>query len=188
MDKNEIEQLAEEFIPLIKEMIDSNRKFYGFNEPIRYGFHYDDNACIMGVCDRKNNAIVLNVNSLLKAKELQDYLDVEYFVIHEIRHIFQHLIIADYLENRPIEILESIVEKWIEEFNNYKSVLLDTGEENPLYFHQDCELDAYSFSYAVMLYKYGKAKTSNLYIYDGYGNEFWSIVNEWLDYFNKNDL
>ena len=188
MEQEEVYQIAQEFVPLIKKMIAENKKFYGFDEPIQVGFDYNEDVCIMGVCNRTNNVITLNVNSLLKAKELNDYLDVEYFIVHEIRHIFQHLIIKDYLENRQIEISEDIVKKWIEESKNYQKALLDNGEENPLYFRQDCELDAYTFSYAVMLYKYGKDRVSELYIYEGYEEEFWNIVNEWLDYFSKNEM
>ncbi len=186
MDNNAIKKLSNEFIPLIRSLISKNRKFYGFNEPIRVCFGYDEKAYIMGTCDRKNNEITLNVNSLLVAKNRKSFIDVEYFVIHEIRHIFQHLIIKDYLGNRPIEISEKYVKKWIEEFNNYQKALLDSGEENPKYFEQDCELDAYAFSYSVMLYKYGKDKIKDLYIYKGYGEEFWNIVDEWQQYFKDN--
>lgn len=187
MNNNEIKEISKEFESLIRNMIVDNYKFYGFNDKITFGFGYDDNASIMGTCNRKNNAITLNVNSLLVAKERNDYLDVEYFVIHEIRHIFQHLIIQDYKENKPIEISDKYVKKWIEELQDYQKALLPNGEENPLYFKQDSELDAYAFSYAVMLYKYGKERIKNLYVYEGYGEEFWNIVNDWLIYFKENN-
>ena len=186
MDNDEIKEVSKEFSPLIRKMILDNYKFYGFKDKIEYGFAYDVNAGIMGTCNRKTNTIRLNVNSLLIAKERNDFLNVEYFVIHEIRHMFQNLIIQDYEANRPIEISDKYVKKWIEEFKDYQKALLDNGEENPLYFRQDSELDAYAFSYAVMLYKYGREKIKNLYVYEGYGEEFWSIVNDWQQYFKDN--
>ena len=55
------------------------------------------------------------------------------------------------------------------------------------YFAQDMEMDAFAYSYAVMMYKYGEVKY--LYVPKAYhNNKFDRIVNEWQVAFKNEGL
>ena len=50
MKKEEFELQCKSFTPIIKELIDSNVRFYRYNETIKWKFGYDEDASIMAVC------------------------------------------------------------------------------------------------------------------------------------------
>ena len=114
-------------------------------------------------------------------------IDIEYFLVHELRHIFQHLEIKDFECRKETIVDKDIIKKWIHESKHYVPASDTNGNENEAYFRQDCEMDAYAFSYALMKYKYGDDKIDCLYLPNIYGDEFFSIVNNFLDFFNEID-
>ena len=69
----------------------------------------------------------------------------------------------------------------------YIKSLDDNGNENIEYFKQDCEMDAYAFSYAAMHHKYRGTYDSFLYIPKIYSielkEEFNSAVDDFLKHF-----
>lgn len=169
---------------LIQKLIEDNHKFFMFEKTIEWCFWYDDNAAIVATCGRKDNIIRINSLSILMAIRGDDLRTIEYYLLHEIRHIFQHLVIADYLANKNVSVDECIIKLWIDESSHYVKAIDKNGNENPRYFEQDSELDAYAFSYAVMKYKY--KDTATLYLPKVYSNDhFESIVNEWLEAFDN---
>ena len=93
---------------------------------------------------------------------------------------------SDYKAGRDTSINPEIIKKWIDENENYIGVLNDDGSENPKYFKQDMEFDAYAFSYAVMKYKYGEI--SYLYKPNAYGEEFDKTVEDWCKTFRLESL
>lgn len=186
MTESELDKYRQFFSPMIKELLKDNSKFYRFNEPIKYSFFYNEDARIFATCDRNKNTVNVNINSLIIAYEEKDFLTIEYYLLHEVRHIFQHLIISDYLNNIEICIEKGIVKKWIKEENNYIKSCDDDGNENEEYFKQDIEMDAYAFAYAVIKYKYNKVDT--LYVPKIYGDDFRVLVNDWIDRFKEEKL
>ena len=172
------------FAPKISKIIQDNYKYFQISETIKWGFVYFNDLAIMGTCDRNNNEIHLNIFSVKKAYEDDNFMDVEYFIIHEVRHIFQHIKIKEYKVGINNGVDVNLIEKWIYEGEHYIKLLDENGDENSKYFEQDCELDAYAFSYALMKYKY---KDVDLYVPKYYGNEFNSIVEDWLKYFKNYD-
>ena len=185
MEKEELELLSKAYAPIIDRIIKDNVRFYRFERTIYWRFTYDERDSIMATTNRNNNVISINLKSVMRAYAEKDLKTIEYFLLHEIRHVFQHLIIADYKNEEEISISKEIVEKWIGEQKNYVQSLDENGKENKEYFLQDSEMDAYAFSYAVMKYKY---KNVNLYIPPVYGNEFWSIVDEFISVFTEEKL
>lgn len=185
MNKEYIKELEQLYSPIIEDIIRENANFYQFNRTIKWQFDYDENLSIMATCNRKTNVITININSVNKAYLEGNLHDVEYIILHEIRHVFQHLIISDFKKGLRVEIDKEIVKKWIYEGNNYIKSLDEKGKENPSYFLQDSEMDSYAFSLAVMRYKYGEV---NLYIPSLYGEEFYKIVDEWIEYFKEEKL
>ena len=183
MTEEEFDKLSNLYSPLITKIINSNARFYGFNEKIRWCFTYKKEISIMAETDRKTNVISFNVNAINYSYLTGHVMDVEYYVLHEIRHIFQHIIIKDYVEGKDVPIPKEIVERWIKEQNNYVPSLDENGNENKGYFLQDIEMDAFAFSYAVMKYKY--KNVDYLYVPPIYGKEFEEIADEWIDCFSK---
>lgn len=188
MDKNKFDLLVKKHSLLITEILKSNVRFYRFEQTVKWKFTWCDNIDITAAVDRKTNIIDINILFVDFCVENNEINDLEYFLLHEIRHVFQHLDIMDYLANREYCAPKQIIEKWIEEEKNYITALDKDMQENEGYPKQDIEMDAYAFSYAVMEYKYGKKVTANLYLPPIYAKEFFGIVEEWLMQFQLEKL
>lgn len=182
MEKEEFELLSKAYAPFITSTINNNALFYGLNETIKWGFIFNEDDSIVATCDRKTNIVKVNLQSVIRAHFGGDLYTIEYFLLHEIRHIFQHEIIKDYKDGKDVPIDEEIVKKWIYEGEHYIKIKDEKGNENPEYFNQDIELDAYAFSYAVMKYKYRNIK---VYVPPYYGKDFYDIVSDWIEFFKN---
>ncbi|MDY3903817.1 MAG: hypothetical protein SO007_01320 [Candidatus Enteromonas sp.] len=185
MEKEEFGRLRKKYEPIITGIIRSNSCFYRSNKMITWRFGYDDNEAIIATYDRANDLISVNMKSFIRAYSENDLKTVEYFLLHEIRHLFQKELIVDYRNGKEGPICKEIIEKWIYESEHYIKASDSEGNENPNYFLQDLEMDAYAFSYAVMKYKYGDL---NLYTPPIYGDKFNNIVNDWIASFKEEGL
>lgn len=138
---------------------------------------------------RKEDVVRINLASVDYSYNNGFEYDVEYFIIHEIRHKFQMDIIKEYNSGIDTCVPIDIIKKWIYENNNYVTALDVDGNENPKYFEQDSEMDAYAFSYALMKYKYEDKIVSKLYLPEVYKNneEFLNVVEEFLTRFKEID-
>ena len=176
--------------PIITQMINDNFKFCQIDEKIKWSFGFDDNIRIMGTHDKKSNEIHMNILSCIHAHKMGHLFEIEYFIIHEMRHIFQNNIIKRYIAHEKTGVDVEIIEKWIYEQDHYKSAVSSNGEENPEYFKQDIEFDAYAFSYAVM--KYNNKEVKKLWVPSLYMNEwkkyFQETVDYWTNIFEKDNL
>lgn len=183
-----IKSYQQEYGNMIDYMIKEDAKYFRFCETIYWCFDYDEKPAIVATCDMKSNVIKINANAFLIALKRDELKTIEYFILHEVRHVFQHLIIKDYLNNVEIPISKEIVLRWIEENKNYQKSCDENGNLNEKYFMQDSEMDAYAFSYAVMKYKYGDV--SYLYIPEFFigDSNFDSIVNEFVNTFTNEKL
>lgn len=186
IEKEEFEMISKAYAPIVTHIIEENVNFYRFNETIKWCFSYDENISIMASCNRNSNVVSINLKSFMNCYFNNDLKTIEYYLLHEIRHAFQHSIISDYKGGLPIPIDASIVKKWISEGEAYVIALNKDGTENKAYFYQDCEMDAYAFSYAVMKYKYGEVP--ELYLPNVYEDEFYKIVDEWMDAFRSEKI
>lgn len=184
--KSEFELLSKGYAPIVSNIINSDVKFFRFRETIKWCFGYDEDESIMACCNRNDSHVTINLKSFMKSYFAKDLLTIEYYLLHEIRHAFQHSIIKDYKDGLDIPIDEKYVKLWIQEGKNYVTAVDKNGNLNKEYFFQDSELDAYAFSFAVMKYKYGNV--SNLYVPEVYGDEFNSIVEEWISTFREEEL
>lgn len=173
------------FSPMIKKIIDSNVKFYGFKETVRWCFVENKDISIFATCGN-DNIIYVNLLAVIDSYSIGDIRQIEYFLLHEIRHIFQNIMINDFLSGKMTVVGSELVRIWINEKEKYQRAVDDSGNENPNYFKQDLEMDAYAFSLAVMKYKYGDV--SNLFIPSSYGSEFNDIVNKWIELFIADNL
>lgn len=186
IEKEEFESLSKAYAPIITHIIEENKNFYRFRETIKWRFSYDENISLMGSCNRNTNIVSINLKSLMNSYFNNDLKTIEYYLLHEIRHAFQHSIIADYKNGLDVPVSTRIVEQWISEGKSYVTALDKNEKENKEYFFQDCEMDAYAFSYAVMKYKYGDA--SELYLPNAYESDFHKLVDEWVDVFQREKI
>ena len=144
MLKDEFEKLYNEYdqilAPIIAKIINDNYKYCKISEKIKWGWNYDQNLSIMATCDRNNNLIQINLFSVIKAYKEKLLIIVEYFVVHEIRHIFQNIKIKEHKACICNDINSNLVEKWIYENEHYEKVLDINNNENPKYFMQIAKL------------------------------------------------
>lgn len=187
IEKELFELLRQQYSPVISNIINSNVRFYRTNQTIQWGFDYDERVAIFACCDKKTNIVTVNIAAVDFSFQQNEPLHIEYFLLHEIRHIYQHLEIEDY-RNDPTKCNNAeLAKKWSEEEDNYVTALNKEGKENTDYFLQDMEMDAFAYAYAVMKYKYGEVKY--LYLPEVYHNdEFDKIVNEWQVAFKNEGL
>ena len=170
----------------VSDFISDNVRFFRFRETIKWDFVKNEDISIIASVNRRTNVVNVNFNSVVHAWLINDLMTIEYFLLHEIRHVFQHLMIHDFQNNEPVSFPADIIEKWIFEMNHYVQALDKEGNENKEYFLQDCEMDAYAFSYAVMKYKYKNVE--KLYLPPIYGKEFFSIVDDFINTFREEKL
>ena len=180
--------LQKRYSPVIRCMIEANGKFYRTNQTIQWQFGYKERVAIFAWCDRKTNVLTINIASVDFAFQRNEPLQIEYFLLHEIRHIYQHFEKETYKVN-PLKCNNAeLARKWLEEEMHYVPALDKANKENAGYFKQDMELDAYAYAFAVMKYKYGNVPY--LYIPKAYeGNsEFSEIVDNWIQVFREEGL
>ncbi len=146
----------EQFRPIIQNIIDSNKKFYCFNNKIEWDFFDNPNIAIMALID-KDLKLNININSVIHAYDINEPLQIEYFILHEIRHIYQRRIVFEYQLNKNNCPNREFAQQCEYEFNHY----INMNEDKERYYSQQIEHDAYLFSYSVMLYKYGKISYIN---------------------------
>lgn len=187
IEKELFERLQQQYSPIISDIINSDVEFYRTNQAIQWRFGYDERVAIFACCDRKTNIVTVNIAAVDFSFLQNEPLHIEYFLLHEIRHIYQHLVIADYRKDPTKCNNAELAKKWSEEEDNYETALNKEGKENIGYFLQDMEMYAFAYSYAVMKYKYGEVEY--LYIPKAYRNEeFDKIVAEWQETFKNEGL
>lgn len=186
MDYNLFNKLQSHYAPVINNIIASNVKFYRFKKTIRWQFCYDERVAIVGSYNNKCDILSINLCSVAFSFERNEPLQIEYYLLHEIRHAFQYSEISDFKEGKETCVDSEIIKKWISEQENYSGALNADGSENPDYFKQDMEFDAFAFAFAVMKYKYGKIPY--LYKPKKYGDEFDKTVENWCQTFLSEQL
>ena len=153
-DNHSVEMLMYQYAPLVDYIIVSNKRFLGISDPIKWKFCFNESPALTATYDKTENGIVVNVVSVDFAFYQREPYQVEFFILHELRHWYQFFEMEKYKTDpttcdRPV-----LAEQWLKETANY--VPPSVGEKNADYFAQDLEEDAYAFAYAVVSYKYGK--------------------------------
>ena len=181
------DNLAGTYAPIISRIIDQNFKFYRTNQTIKWQFGFDEHVAIFASCNKNTNVITVNIAAVDFSFQRKEPLHIEYFLLHEIRHVFQHMEIEDYKKDPTRCVNIELAEKWAKEEENYVTALDESDQVNAEYFNQDMELDAFAYSYAVMKYKYGTIPY--LYIPRVYQNSiFDAIVSDWINAFAEEGL
>ncbi len=63
-------------------------KFYRFGKSINWQFFYNERVAIFGRYDNKMDVLSINICSVAFSFERNEPLHIEYFILHEIRHVF----------------------------------------------------------------------------------------------------
>ena len=85
------------------------------------------------------NAIILNRDWLMEAGDLE----INYVIAHEMRHVYQYLLITN--QKNSTNIPESVIQRWKIEFENYT---MPDGLNSVGYRKQEIEIDAYNYAMA----------------------------------------
>lgn len=186
MDKQLFEELRIRYAPFITSIINDNVKYFRFRETIKWQFGFDERVAIVACCDRKTNILTINIGAVDFALRINEPLQIEYFLLHEIRHIYQHKEIADYKNNISACNNPELAKKWADEEEKYIAAVNRDGKENAEYYKQDLEFDAFAFAYAVMKYKYGEVP--DISIPKAYGKEFLQVVEDLRKTFETENL
>ena len=174
---------------IIESIFKDNYQYYSlfYDENIKWKYYEDLNiGLIATVSSRKGHVLSINLNSLLDASKDGDYKGIEYFILHEIRHIYQNEQIKRYQNKLETIEPEYKIKNWIYEKKKRLKRFKEDGSNNIEFYLLDKEIDAYAFAYAVMKYKYDNA--FDPFIPEVYKRPFLVHVKRWLDLFKKEDL
>lgn len=144
--------LENKYTPIIQKIIDDNKKFYGFESAINWQFFVDQDVRLIATANSKLE-LRINIISVDYAYQKNEPFMIEFFILHEIRHLYQRY--CAYLlekDNCPPNIQLATIYK--SEFANYCNIY----KNREVYYTQQVEFEAFIFSYAVMRYKYGDIK------------------------------
>ena len=177
---SDLEQLKSKYEPIIQQIIDNNSIFFRFEAPVRWEFFEDPNMANHAYTNNfmiKVNIFFVDFAYTVKNEPLQ----IEYFILHEIRHLYQRLAILSYKKQSIL--IDHQIERWISELENYNSPKKSLAE----YYEQQMEFDAFAFSYSVMLFKYGPVpyiQPPQFYI-ENYPDEFKFAIDKYLQNFKE---
>lgn len=171
--------LKSQYTPTVQRIIDENKKFYNIDGNIEWEFFENEDTAIFAY--HKGLKMYLNIRSVIRSFANEQPKLVEYFIIHEIRHILQHIIIANDSNNANSPLFE-FARQCDYEFKHY----INMKDNLYAYYDQEVEYDAYTYAYAVILYKYGKLDYIDKPSF--YGDEFCDRVHRWVENFKSKNL
>ena len=174
-----VEMLKTKYTPTIQDIINRYKKFYNIKVEIEWEFFENEDTATFAY--HKGLKMYLNINSVTKSLAIDEPKHIDYFIIHEIRHILQHIIIANNLNDVNSPLFE-FAKQCDYEFKHY----IKMSDNLYDYYDQEIEFDAYSYAHAVILYKYGKIDYINKPSF--YGDEFYDRVNLLIEDFKSKNL
>lgn len=174
--------LENKYQPIIQKMIDDNKKFYGFNNQINWSFFINKD---IGLVATNTPKLELNVNILAVdfAYKNNEPIMIEFFILHEIRHIYQRYI-AGLLNTKDCPNIQlATIYKY--EFANYCNYY----QNREIYYSQQIEFEAFIFSYSVIKYKYGNVSYIHYpSFYDQLNINLEEYINKWFQIFKSQSL
>ncbi len=156
IDDQGINALMDHYTPVIDYIIVSNKRFYGITDPIKWRFIFNESPALTAYYEKKEKGIVINTAFVDFAFFKREPYQIEFFILHEIRHWYQFSEMEKYKTNPAESENPAVAEKWLKESAEYVPPSAGRGNSNADYYAQDMETDAFAFAYAVVSYKYGK--------------------------------
>lgn len=174
---------------IIDSIFKDNYTFYSlfYDENIKWKLYEDKDVSIVAtVTSRKEYLLSININAIMDASAYGDYKSIEYYILHEIRHIYQNEQIRRYKAKEAIEEPESIIKEWIKEKKLNLKRKNEDGGDNVDFYMLKKEYDAYAFAYAVMKYRY--ENEFDPFIPEPYKRPFLIQVKRWMDLFKREGI
>lgn len=155
-DDQRIGMLMYQYTPVIDFIIDSNKRFYSIQDPIKWRFFFNENPAVTAFYNNAEKRVSINVVFVDWAFSQREPYQIEFFILHELRHWYQYSEMEKCKTDPSMCENPTLTEKWVKESANYVPPLNCEDKKNADYYRQDMETDAFVFSYAVVSYKYGK--------------------------------
>ena len=155
-DDQKIEMLVYQYTPFVDYIVFSSKRFLRISDPIKWKFFFNERTSLTAKYDKTEKGIMINIGFVDFAFEQREPYQVEFFILHELRHWYQYSEMEKYKTDPTTCDNPPLVEKWLKESAKYIPPSVGGDKNNADYYSQDMETDAFAFAYAVVSYKYGK--------------------------------
>ena len=81
MNQELFDLMQQMYSPLIRDIINSNVRFYRTNQTIKWQFGYDDRVSIFACCNRQTNILTVNIKAVDSAYRENEPLQIEYLTL-----------------------------------------------------------------------------------------------------------
>ena len=160
----------EKVIPLLVNWMNNDIRFYMFADvgqiDFKYaekGFESRENAA---QCSYEKRRITFNIDWLKDRFKYNEIYQIEYLIMHEVRHFYQRRVVESYTNKEGIRLYESpsIIRAWKDNFEHYIRNKGGEGEDDKDYFTQPVEVDAVAYSYYLLLHLHPEINPRALYV------------------------
>ncbi len=183
--QEQFEYFSQLYKDCIQDMLCQNMPFFKFRKQPVWGFMFNECCAVLGTTNKATNTVNLNIAAIDFAFRHGQPLVIEQFALHEFRHLYQFGEIESYSQGN-YDGTESIdkIQRWARGYEQY--IGPKTSGENTVkeYYDQDLEFDAFTFSYAVMKFKYNELP-SYIEVPKYYVGKYEPLVDEWIKVFHK---
>ena len=179
------EELVKKYTPDIKKIMYDSQRFFRFGQGVRWKFDFTENPGYVASYNRNEDGIHVNIRSVHLANERKEPLSIEFYLLHELRHRFQWLVVRTSDRGGEVGAYSEEAKVWKKEWADYKKPVSRDEKSLAEYFKQSLEVDAYIYAYAVMQYKYGDVSYLKACVPTCYGKDFYEKADEWCQRFRE---
>ena len=174
--------LKRKYQPIIQKIVDDNKKFYGFSNHINWSFFSNEDIGLVATNTPKLE-LKINILAVDFAYTYNEPTMIEFFILHEIRHIYQRFF-AGLLNTKDCPNVQ-LATIYKNEFANYCNIY----QNRDIYYSQQIEFEAFIFSYSVIKYKYGNVSCIHYpSYYDEQNIDIEKYINKWIQIFKNQNL
>lgn len=167
----------------ISSILRADRKYFMFDIDIEYSLIFDDDLSFVARWNKGTNHIDININAIQEAADNDELHLIEYYLLMEIRHIYQYLSLINKIDRSNIYFERDVLKELKHDFDNP----INRSDEDE-YFSQISVVDAYSFALAVMKIKYDDERLilpiPNCYLRKDFSN----MVNHLVEYLEDREF
>lgn len=148
---------------IINIIMDMQNLFPNFKGPVQYDFFINEDCSITGYYSKEVDCLRLNLFFIdFGFERIKQPYEIIKFIIHELRHRYQHIAIKDYYNGLCDYESEETILSWEKSFKEYSGLRPRDKESEINYYNQSIELDAFAFSHAAIIELYGDEVETNI--------------------------